>query len=367
MYTTAQVIALTMVPGMSSTATRRVVESDIDFDMLSSVPADRLVQLGLRRTAIEAMGLRETLGSLLGEGERQLAVARETSSDVMTWWDSSYPPLLREIYAPPVVLYTRGQMVSNDCDGVAIVGTRSASTYGRLSAERYAQACAASGVTVVSGLARGVDSFAHAAALLAGGRTLAVVACGLDRIAPLDSVRLAGRIEHGGAILSEHRFGIQAMPAYFPQRNRIISGMTRGVVVIESDERGGSMITAGFALDQNREVFALPGLVTSPKSRGTNQLIRTDRARLTQSPEDVLEALGYRVALPGTMTSAVHPHDLTLFESRVIDAVGLEPLHVDTLCELTELPSNDVLVALLTLEFKGLVRQMAGKMFVRCR
>lgn len=316
----------------------------------------------MKRGTIEGV---RNLGRLHDEGVRLLEVGAAIGGGVVTCWDDTYPALLKEIYASPAILYMRGTLTSGDGEGVAIVGTRAASTYGRLAAERYAAACASAGIAVVSGLARGIDSYAHTATLQGGGRTVAVVASGVDRIAPVPSERLAEKIARSGAIISEHPFGVQAVPSYFPRRNRIISGVTKGTLVIESDERGGSMITAGFAMDQNREVFALPGPVTSPKSRGTNLLIRTDRARLTQTPHDMLEALGYRASLPPEQEKVVRREEMTVFEARVHDVLGGEPLHIDTLCELTDLPSSDVLVALLTLEFKGLARQMAGKMFLR--
>ncbi len=362
MYTSAQIIAMTLLPGISSTIVRRFVDGDISFERIARSTPERLARLGMKRGAIEAIA---HLGRLVEEGERMLEIGRRVGGSVITLWDDDYPRLLREIYSPPAVLYVRGSLVPVDSDGVAIVGTRGASTYGRLAAERYAAEFSAAGVTVVSGLARGIDSYAHAAAVRDRGRTIAVVASGVDRISPNISERLAEKIAMAGAIISEHPFEVQAVPSYFPRRNRIISGVTRGTLVIESDERGGAMITAGFAMDQNREVFALPGPVTSPKSRGTNLLIRTDRARLTQTPRDVLEALGFRVSLPHEQERLVAREDLTIFEARVYDVLGAEPLHADALCELADLPASDVLVTLLTLEFKGLVRQMAGKMFLR--
>lgn len=362
MYTTAQILALTLLPGMSSTLVRRFAEGDVPFDRIARSSPERLARLGMKKGAIEGV---RNLGKLHEAGVRLLERGDAIGGRVVTFWDEMYPPLLKEIYAPPAALYVRGVLALADVSGVAIVGTRGASLYGRLATERYAGACAASGVTVVSGLARGIDSYAHIAALKGGGRTVAIVASGVDRIAPASNEQLAEKIALAGGVISEHPFGVQAVPSYFPRRNRIISGMTRGVLVIESDERGGSMITAGFAMDQNREVFALPGPVTSPKSRGPNLLIRTDRARLTQSPRDLLEALGYRLSLPPEQERVVRRDELSVFEARLYDILGAEPLHIDTLCELADLPSSDVLVTLLTLEFKGLARQMAGKMFLR--
>jgi DNA processing protein len=298
------------------------------------------------------------------EADRQMERAVELGVRIIQLPDDDYPPMLREIYSPPVTLYVLGELTDADQAAVAIVGTRNATTYGRMVAERYAGTIASAGVTVVSGLARGVDMFAHTAALDASGRTIAVVASGLDKIGPFQAARLAEKIASNGAVICEYPFGVRAMPAYFPQRNRIISGITSGTLVVESDERGGAMITAGFALDQNREVFAVPGSISSPKSRGTNLLIRSDRARLTQQPEDLLDALGYHIPTPAADTKT-EDVELSMFERRILDVLGAEPVHVDALCEETKLAASEVLVSLLGLEFKGLVRQMAGKMFLR--
>jgi DNA processing protein len=193
-----------------------------------------------------------------------------------------------------------------------------------------------------------------------------VVASGLDRIEPVIAAKLAERIVgSSGAVISEYPFGTRALRPYFPQRNRIISGIVAGTVIVESGEKGGAMITAGFALDQGREIFAVPGPITAPGSRGTNLLIRTDRARLTQSPDDVLQALGHLLPATDPRGDARSRDDLSLFEAKIFHALGDEPVHVDDICETTGLASSDVLVHLLALEFKGLVRQMAGKMFLR--
>jgi DNA processing protein len=356
-----QVLALWLLPGATSGGVRALVAHASTLDEILAATPGELAALGLRRAAIQSLS---SIDEALRRADDQLARARDAGASVVSWWDERYPPRLRETYAAPVVLFAHGDIEPGDERSVAVVGTRAASTYGRLAAERYATECVAAGVTVVSGLARGIDIFAHLAAIGAGGRTIAVVASGLDVISPSSSAQLAARIARNGCVLTEHAFGVKAIPAYFPQRNRIISGISAGTVVVESDEKGGAMITAGFALDQNREVFAVPGPITSPKSRGTNLLIRTDRARLTQSPSDVLDALGYHIASAQPQDA----HDvaqLSMFEQQIVEALGDEPIHVDDLSERTGLAASEMLVGLLQLEFKGLVRQMAGKMFLR--
>lgn len=363
MLTTPQLIALHSLPGITSATVRGLVETGEDFQTIVAATPEELAAEGLRRAAIEGM---VNMEGLLQQAEAQTQRAAEFGGTILHFWSDDYPARLRQMYAPPVILYVHGTLLPEDDRSIAIVGTRAATMYGRLTAEKYAEEFCAAGATVVSGLARGIDQYAHAAALRANGRTIAVIASGLDEISPSLSAQMARKISGQGAVISEYPFGVKAIPAYFPQRNRIISGMTAGTVVVESDQKGGAMITASFALDQSREVFAVPGPISSPKSRGTNGLIRTDRARLTQSPVDVLDALGYHLpAAAGIAPSGEPPADLTLFERTIFDALDGEPRHVDTLCESTGLTSSEALVALLALEFKGLVRQMAGKMFLR--
>ncbi len=364
MLSQRQILALGMLPGITSSALRALVESGAGFDAIVSAPPVDLAALGMRRAALAAIG---AIDIYLERAEEQFLLAARGGASIVQFWDDAYPTSLRNIYAPPITLYLRGELRQEDGEGIAMVGTRGATVYGRLTAERYAERFAEAGLTVISGLARGIDTYAHAAAMKGGGRTVAVVASGLDRIEPAIAARLADRIVDAGAVLSEYPFGTKAQRPYFPQRNRIISGIAAGTIVVESDEQGGGMITAGFALDQGRETFAVPGPISSPKSRGTNLLIRTDRARLTQSPDDVLVALGHAIPSPKGEKSGIAAtgEELSLFEHRIYDAIGDQPTHVDDICDATGLQSSEVLVHLLALEFKGLVRQLAGKMFLR--
>ncbi|HVZ40902.1 MAG TPA: DNA-processing protein DprA [Candidatus Kapabacteria bacterium] len=362
MLSIQEILAITYLPGITSNAARALAESGAAFDDLVRFPAADLARLGLRRAAGEAI---TSPDPYLNRALEQMECARALGARILHFWADGFPAMLREIYAPPIVLHVWGDLECCVERAIAVVGTRTASMYGHLAAERYAARFAAAGVTVVSGLARGIDSYAHNAVLKAGGRTLAVVASGLDQIQPAHAASLARRIAERGAVVSEYPFGVKALRPYFPQRNRIISGLAAATVVVESDERGGGMITAGFALDQNREVFAVPGPVLAEKSRGTNLLIRTDRARLTQSPDDVLDALGFHIAPETVVSPEAGRSGLTAFELQLYDLLGPEPLHVEMLCERSGMAPGDVLVNLLSLEFKGLVRQLAGKLFLR--
>jgi DNA processing protein len=207
----------------------------------------------------------------------------------VTFWDSAYPSLLRVIYDPPLLLFVRGSLAEIEEPAIAVVGTRSATPYGTLLAERLAAGLAAHRITVVSGLARGIDTSAHRAALAEGGRTVAVIGSGLDRIYPRENTPLSARIARTGAVISEYAPGTPPNAMHFPRRNRIISGLTLGTIVVETGIKGGAMITAGIALNQNREVFALPAPVDPTRPAGTNRLIREGRALLVESVEDVLE------------------------------------------------------------------------------
>ena len=355
-------LALSFVPGLASGGIRAMFDEGYRPREIPELSDEVLGRYGVRSRTIASLRSMEPYRE---EAERQIQKGELEGVHILTLDSPDYPERLRQIWSPPVALYVRGELRPEDATAVAIVGTRSATTYGRLSSERYAARLASCGVTVVSGLARGIDTWAHREALRVGGRTIAVVASGLDRIQPWTAAELAGEISSRGAIISEYRFGTRALRPYFPQRNRIISGLSLGVLLVESDVKGGGMITARFAFDHDRDLFALPGPVTSPKSSGPNMLIRTDRARLTESPDDLMEALGLRVPDPidrGEISASV---GLSLFEQQVWDVLTGEPLHIDEIASSTGLGPSELLVALLRLEFLGLVRQMAGKRFLR--
>jgi DNA processing protein len=361
MLSVRHVLALSGLPGMTSTILRDLAADGFDASRIMASSSAELAEAGMRRATIEALG---GFDRRLDWADAQIARAAALGARIVSYWDDEYPTPLREIYAPPVALFVLGSLPAPTTPSVAIVGTRTSSAYGRTAAERYAREFAAAGVVVVSGLARGIDTYAHASTLSAGGKTVAVVASGLDEIGPSTSAELARRIAGQGAVVSEYALGVKAIPAYFPQRNRIISGLCHGVVVVESDEKGGAMITASFAMDQNREVFAVPGPIGSMRSRGTNKLIRTDRARLTQTPTDVLDTLGFHVPIPIAAETRALPQ-LSVFEQRVLDSLDDTPRHIDVLSDTTGMSTSELLVSLLGLEFKGLARQMAGRVFLK--
>lgn len=298
--------------------------------------------------------------------DNQLKRVNKLGATILTIWDAEYPELLKRIYDPPALLYVLGKFMTLDKSAVAIVGTRAPSAYGQLVSESFARDLAQLGVTIVSGLARGIDTLAHWAALEARGRTIAVLGSGLDIVYPAENRKLFDAIAVQGAVVSEFPMGTKPDATNFPRRNRIVSGLTLGTIVVESAEDGGAMITASTALDQNREVFAVPGSIMEKRTAGPHKLIREGRAKLIQNVDDVLEELGPQVRhlLKRERVREV-TIELTLFERKIFDVLTHEPIHIDALAELAETSTADALVNLLSLEFKGLVRQLPGKMFMR--
>ena len=299
---------------------------------------------------------------------REKEQADEAGVRIIALEEKEYPSLLASIFDPPLVLYVRGEFRPADALAVAMVGARRSSYYGRKQAQRLASALARSGFTVVSGLARGIDAAAHEGALEGGGRTLAVVGCGLSQVYPEEHTGLAERIAGQGVILSEHPMGFPVLAKNFPRRNRIISGLSLGVVVVEATGRSGSLITARWALEQGREVFAVPGPVDRPSFAGCHRLIR-DGARLVETVEDVLEELGplERAVVTPRGEEVKDPRLLALSEEerRVLAVLDGEARSVDDIIGQVGLPTSTVSAALFSLELKRLAVQLAGKRFVR--
>ncbi len=286
--------------------------------------------------------------------------------------DTAYPANLREIQAPPARLYVRGALAEDDALAVAIVGSRAATPYGVAVAERLAADLAARGVTVVSGLARGIDSAAHRGALRAGGRTIAVLGSGVDVIYPPENRRLARDIEASGALVSQFEPGTPPLAGYFPARNRVIAGLSLAVLVVEAAEKSGSLITAGLAAEMGREVLAVPGPLTSPQSVGAHRLIQ-DGAALIQGWEDVVGQLPLfwrdRVrALPPEPSQAGEPaRDDDPETEALLTILGEEPLGIDSIIERSGIAVGRASALLVTLEVEGRIRQLDGKRFVQVR
>ncbi len=286
--------------------------------------------------------------------------------------DTAYPANLREIQTPPERLYVRGALVEDDALAVAVVGSRAATPYGLAVAERLGADLAARGVTVVSGLARGIDSAAHRGAIRVGGRTVAVLGSGVDVIYPPENRRLAGEIEARGALVSQFAPGTAPLAGNFPARNRVIAGLSLGVVVVEAAEKSGSLITAGLAGELGREVMAVPGPLTSPQSVGAHRLIQ-DGAALIQGWEDVVDQLPLRWrdrvrALPrsGEARGESLPEDNTE-AGLLLRIIGQDPVGIDTIIERSGMAPGRASALLVTLEVEGRIRQLDGKRFTQVR
>ncbi|MBN1367292.1 MAG: DNA-processing protein DprA [Dehalococcoidales bacterium] len=283
---------------------------------------------------------------------------------VFTYHDNSYPMRLKEIYDYPPIIYVRGSLLPQDELCVAVVGTRKATAYGRQVTEEIVADLARNKITIASGLARGIDSIAHRTALNAGGRSIAVCGCGLDNVYPPENAGLAHQLTEQGCLISEYTLGTQPKAEYFPRRNRILSGISMGVLVIEAGESSGAIITANNALEQNRDVFAVPGSIFSPTSVGTNWLIQQG-AKLVRRYTDILEELNLITVAHQMEMKEVLPTTDT--EAVLIKQLSAEPSHIDEVCRNSGLPISTVSSTLAMMELKGMVRHIGNMNYILAR
>lgn len=351
-------IAFSLLPGIGTQRLRRVADKFADMERAWRASAPDLVAAGLEPAVAQAaVAARPSV-----DVAATMARIERAGVEVHTLADPTYPARLAEIYDAPPVLYARGAFAPEDEWAVAVVGTRNVTAYGREVTHRLVTELARRNVTVVSGLARGVDGLAHRAALEAGGRTIAVFACGVDVIYPPEHRRLAEEIAQSGALVSEYPVGSQPEAGNFPARNRIISGLSLGTVVVEAGEKSGALITARRALEQDREVFAVPGNILSPRSIGANRLIRDNEAKLILSADDVLDELQLQMMPQQMEMRRLLPENET--ESTLIALLSAEPRHIDELTRQSALPAAEVSGALAIMELKGLVRHTGGMQYV---
>jgi DNA processing protein len=352
-------VGLSSIPGIGRVRLAQLESHFGDLEQAWKAPAGDLKRAGLDSQALRAVTQwRDKI-----DPDAEMAKIDHLGIKVLTCNDPAYPRRLKEIYDFPPVLYARGEVLPDEwC--VAVVGTRRATIYGRQVTEELTAELARSNITIVSGLARGIDTIAHRAALDAGGRTLAVFACGLDIVYPPENEKLARDIMERGALLSEYPLGTRPRAENFPRRNRILSGLSLGVLVTEAGETSGAMITARMALEQNREVFAVPGSVLSPASRGTNRLIQ-EGAKLVREYTDILEELNLSTVARQMEMREVLPESAE--ESILLKQLGAEPAHIDEVCRKSGLPAAAVSSTLAMMELKGLVRQVGTMNYVLAR
>ena len=354
-------LALNMVVGVGRTLFHRLVQGLGSPREVFSAPRSELLRVqGLgEKVAGEIKGF-----DVDSAAERELRLADKEGIRILTLESPEYSPLLKSIYDPPPILYVQGKALDSISLPLAVVGTRTPTEYGKLIAERLCLKLAAGGFSIISGLARGIDTLAHKAALSAGADTIAVFGCGLGHTYPPENIKLRQQIVEQGAIVSEFPIFMRPDRNNFPARNRILSGLSLGTVVVEAAEKSGALITADFALEQGREVFAIPGNITSLKSRGTNSLIKAG-AKLVDSPESILEELlpAYGESLKAKKES-IEPELDNDQERKVFSLLSLEGRHIDNLIENSSLSPAQVSATLLQLELRGLVRQLSGKMYI---
>ena len=353
-------IGFNLVKGIGAARMRALLDvfGDVETAWQAS-PAD-LRSAGLSQRIVENLLQVRTDVDLTKTWER----LERQGITVLTWDDPQYPRRLAEIEQPPPVLYLRGSIKDEDDWAVAIVGTRTPTAYGRQVAAEIAGTLAQSGVTVVSGLARGIDAAAHQASLEAGGRTLAILGSGVDMVYPPEHRTLAQKICSQGALLSDYAPGTPPDATNFPPRNRIISGLVRAVVVVEAGEKSGALITAAFAADQGREVFAVPGGIYAPLSKGTNRLIQ-EGARPLLDCTELLSILKMGPVAEYHAVRSALPMDAT--ERRLLELLGNEALHVDEISQRSNLPIEKISATLVMMELKGMVRQMGGMQYMAIR
>jgi len=353
-------LKLYSIPGIGSGRMRNLIGAigspqkvlDAPLQRLISVPGiDRVMALKIKREVDETFV------------ENQIKLLHKHKVRIVSFWDENYPRLLKKIYDPPAFLFYKGTILPEDDTTLAIVGTRIPTPYGKMVTELISKELVENGFTVVSGLARGVDTIAHQSAVKNNGRTLAILGSGLDKIYPPENKKLAGEIEQKGSLISEYPMGTKPDAGNFPRRNRIISGLSMGVLITEAGMKSGALITAFQALEQNREVFAIPGPINSGKSTGTNQLIK-EGAKLVQNILDILRELEGQIGYKAKKTEQ-NITSLNDVEKDIYTVLGAEPLHVDQIVLQTRKSIPEILVALLTLELMGLTRQLSGKMFIR--
>ena len=353
-------VGFSLIPGIGRVKLTQLENYFGDLeDAWKAAPAD-LKHAGLDSNSIHAITSWQPKISLEAEMEK----LDRYGVKVFTWHDPDYPSRLKEIYDYPPMLYVRGSLLPEDEWCLAVVGTRRASVYGRQITEEIVADLARSKITIVSGLAKGIDSIAHRSALDAGGRSIAVFACGLDIVYPAENANLARSIIQQGALISECPLGTRPKAENFPRRNRIMSGMSLGVLITEAGETSGALITTNLALEQNREVFAVPGSILSPTSRGTNHLIQ-EGAKLVRDYTDILEELNLTAVAHQIEIKEVIPASDT--ESLLLKQLSAEPTHIDEVCRSSGLPISTVSSTLAMMELKGLVKQMGAMHYVLAR
>lgn len=359
-FSLESLLRLYSVPGIGAARMRNLLAAFNSPDEVLEAPTQRLLQI---------QGIDRKIATNIKNGanevfiKKQLDQLQNNNIDILSYWDENYPESLKKIYDPPAFLFIKGSILPQDDLSLGIVGSRVPSHYGKSVTEQFSKELVDLKFTIISGMARGIDTVGHKAALKAGGRTIAVLGSGIDYIYPPENKKLFEQIAQNGAVISEYPLGTYPDGGNFPRRNRIISGLSLGVLITEAGAKSGALITAFQALEQNREVFAVPGPINSGKSAGSNQLIK-EGAKLVQGVQDIIRELEnqieFRIKTPEKKQVMLKGLDKVIF-----DLLQDEPQHVDALAMDAKKSVPEVLTVLLTLELMGVVRQLSGKMFIQ--
>jgi len=353
-------LCLRLIKGVGNSIFLKLLQAFGSPDKALEADEYDLINAGIRRDVARNIIKRD----FLSDPEKEIEKIRKLNARIITFDSEEYPPLLKEIDYPPVLLYALGKKIPSDQFFIAVVGSRNASHYGIRTAGNISYRLARLGIGIVSGMAKGIDTYAHKGAIKANGYTIAVLGTGIDVIYPRENRELFQKIKESGTIITEFPTGTPPEAKNFPIRNRIISGISKGVLVVEATRRSGSLITASFAIDQGREVFAIPGMIDSIRSQGTHFLIKQG-AKLVEDVEDILEEFGIRVEEPQDKKEDKALIKLNNQEKKIYECLDETPVHIDEIIRSTELDPSEVLSTLLRMELKGIVRQMPGRLFVK--
>jgi len=356
-------LALNMIPGLGAARCQKLLNHFGSPQRIFEADLNELQHVsGIGEyTARQIINFKDKLNI-----EKEIARIEREKVSLVTFYDDNYPSNLKSIFDPPIVLYVKGKLLAEDRIAIAVVGTRRPTTYGKMVAEKLSKELAERDITVVSGLARGIDTCAHRGALSGKGRTIAVLGCGIDICYPPENRPLFDEIGERGALISEFPMGTRPEKVNFPLRNRVISGLSLGAVIVEAGARSGALITADCALEQGREVFAVPGNIFNSETKGTHSLIKQG-AKLVERCEDIIEeisCLSGVLSLPPAIKS-LREVTLSPEEEQIYNLLSFEPVHIDLISREAGLPINRISPLLMNLEMKGKIRQVAGKMFLR--
>jgi len=354
-------IGFNLISGIGRVKFNKIESYFGDIEKAWNAAADELKKAGLDEGSVKSIiKSRPTI-----DLDAELAKLEKYNIKAFNYHDNEYPARLKEIYDFPPLIYIRGDILQEDEYCLAVVGTRNPTIYGRQITEEIVSALAGNKITIVSGLAKGIDTITHQSALNANGRTIAVMGGGLDSVYPAENANLARQVIKNGAMVSEYAPGTKPRPENFPRRNRIMSGLCLGVLVIEAGETSGSLITANLAFEQNREVFAVPGSVLSPASSGTNKLIMENTAKLVRNVEDILQELNLTAVAEQIEVKELIPASDT--EALILKQLGAEPKHIDEVCRNSALPISVTSSTLAMMELKGMVKQVGAMNYALCR